>query len=404
MELYSGMPYWIAKNPLYDYFNPLSGDHHTDVVIIGSGITGTLIAHELCEAGIECCIVDKRAPCTGSSAASTAFLQYEIDMPLYKLAKKVGEENALLAYRCCLKAIYDIEKVFREIGSNPDFQWLSSIFFASNKEGAEIITKEYEMREKHGFPVTFLTGKEVKERFGFEPPCAMTNDVSAQLDDYLAAVTLIDYHMKKHGLKIYTPTQVTACKRKGSGFEVLTDKRHKIRCSHVVIAAGFEAGQFLPMQVMRLSSTYVIMSEPVEPGYIWPERSLIWETHFPYVYLRTTKNNRIIVGGEDEDFRDPVKRDELLRAKISRLEKKFRKLFPRIPFKTDMAWCGTFSSTADSLPFIGEWPGHPGMHYALGYGGNGITFSMNAAQMIRKSIMGKKDERHEAFGFERILK
>jgi ribulose 1,5-bisphosphate synthetase/thiazole synthase len=40
MDLYSGLPYWIAKNPLYNYFNPLESDFNTDVIIIGAGITG----------------------------------------------------------------------------------------------------------------------------------------------------------------------------------------------------------------------------------------------------------------------------------------------------------------------------------------------------------------------------
>ena len=177
-----------------------------------------------------------------------------------------------------------------------------------------------------------------------------------------------------------------------------------MRCQYVVIAAGFEAGKFLPEKVMNLTSTYALVSEPVDPDYLWKGRSLIWETKEPYIYIRTTNDNRIIVGGEDEDFKDPVKRDSLLRKKTSVLEKKFRKLFPAIPFKTEMAWCGTFSSTEDGLPYIGEWKDKEGMFFALGYGGNGITFSMNAAQMIRNSIEGKKDERYAVFGFGRNKK
>lgn len=404
MDLHSGLPYWIVKNPLYDYFNPLEKNDTVDVAIIGSGITGTLVAHELCNAGIECCIIDKRTPSTGSSSASTALLQYEIDEPLYKMARKIGEQNALMAYQCCLKAIGDIEKIFGKIGINPDFERVPNVFYASNKTGQEIIEKEYEIRKKYELPATYLSSKEVKNKYGFEAPCALMNEVSAQIDAYQASITLLDYNMQKKRLKIYTHSKVITCKKTGSGFELSTDRGHKVACKHVVVAAGFEAGQFLPEKVMKLTSTYAIISEPVAPECLWEGRSLIWETKDPYIYIRTAKNDRIIVGGEDEEFQDPVKRDDLLRSKTAKLEKKFLKLFPHIPFKTDMAWCGTFSSTDDGLPYIGEWPGKQGMHFALGYGGNGITFSINAAQMIRNTIIGKEDERYKVFGFERMKK
>ena len=404
MDLYSGLPYWIVKNSLYDYFNPLAKNFKTDVVVIGSGITGSLVAHELCKAGLKCCIIDKRTLSTGSSSASTALLQYEIDEPLYKMAKSVGEENALLAYQSCLQAITDVENVFKGIGINPGFERVPSVFYASNKAGEEIIEKEYEIRKKHDLPVTFLTAKDVKKIYGFEAPCALMNEESAQIDAYLASICLLDYHMRRKELDVYTHTQVQTCEKKKDRYEIVTNRGHRVECKYVVIAAGFEAGMFLPEKVMQLTSTYALISEPVDPSCIWKGKSLIWESKDPYIYIRTDNENRIIVGGEDEDFQNPVKRDELLRMKTAKLEKKFSKLFPDIPFKTEMAWCGTFSSTKDGLPYIGEWPGKEGMFFALGYGGNGITFSMNAAQMITKSIQGKKDERYKVFGFERDRK
>lgn len=404
MDLYSGLPYWIVKNSLYDYFNLLDKDYKTDVVIVGSGITGSLVAHELCKAGIKCCIIDKRTPSTGSSSASTALLQYEIDEPLYKMSKSVGEDNAVLAYQSCLQAITDVDNVFKSIGADPGFERVPSVFYASDKAGEKIIEKEYEIRKKHGLPVEFLKADEVKKLYGFDVPCALMNEESAQIDAYLASVTLLSHHMERKELELYTHTTVQKCTKNKDIYEIESDRGHKIKCKYVVIAAGFEAGMFLPEKVMQLTSTYALISEPVDPKYIWKGKSLLWETKDPYIYIRTANDNRIIVGGEDEEFQDPVKRDGLLREKTAKLERKFKKLFPNIPFKTDMAWCGTFSSTEDGLPYIGEWPGRKGMFFALGYGGNGITFSMCAAQMILNSIQGKDDKRYEVFGFERYMK
>ena len=71
MELYTGTPYWPVKNKLWDYFNPLKENLSVDVVIVGAGITGALVAHEMLRYGIDCCVVDKRTPGLGSSSAST---------------------------------------------------------------------------------------------------------------------------------------------------------------------------------------------------------------------------------------------------------------------------------------------------------------------------------------------
>ncbi|PXV66777.1 glycine/D-amino acid oxidase-like deaminating enzyme [Dysgonomonas alginatilytica] len=404
MDLHSGLPYWIVKNPLYDYFNPLEKDIAIDIAIIGSGITGALVAHELCEAGLKCCVVDKRTLSTGSSSASTALLQYEIDVPLYKMAKELGEDKAVLAYRSCLQGITDIEKIFTDIGINPNFERVPSVFYASNKQGLSLIEKEFEIRKKHNLPVTFLDNKELKKKYGIDAPGALMNKESGQIDAYLAAITLLDYHRKKDNLKVYTHTEIDQWTETTKGYELVTIKGKIIKCKYVVIAAGFEVGKFLPEQVMKLTSTYVIISQPVLPEYLWYKKSLIWETNDPYLYIRTTNENRIMVGGEDEEFKDPVKRDDLLREKTAILEKKFKKLFPKTPFITDMSWCGTFSSTKDGLPYIGTWPGKNRMFFTLGYGGNGITFSINAAQMIRNKLEGKTDPREAVFGFKRRSK
>jgi glycine/D-amino acid oxidase-like deaminating enzyme len=42
-----------------------------------------------------------------------------------------------------------------------------------------------------------------------------------------------------------------------------------------------------------------------------------------------------------------------------------------------------------------------GVSFALGYGGNGITFSMMAAEMIRNKLQGRKDDREPLFAFTR---
>lgn len=177
MDLHSGLPYWMVKNPLFDYFHPLESDYSADVVIIGGGITGALAAHELCSSGIKCCLIDKRSVATGSSAASTALLQYEIDVPLCKMAEMIGLNHAVTAYHACLKSITDIEKVLQATGVDADFARYPSLFYASNREGGELLLREYQLRIDYDFPVEYLDTDDLFRVYGFMAPGALLNKI-----------------------------------------------------------------------------------------------------------------------------------------------------------------------------------------------------------------------------------
>ncbi|MEZ0217396.1 MAG: FAD-dependent oxidoreductase, partial [Rariglobus sp.] len=70
-------------------------------------------------------------------------------------------------------------------------------------------------------------------------------------------------------------------------------------------------------------------------------------------------------------------------------------------FKTDYAWSGAFGESLDGLPFIGAKRGAPRVLYALGYGGNGITFGQISATLLRRTCQGKPAPDLRLFGFER---
>jgi glycine/D-amino acid oxidase-like deaminating enzyme len=401
MDLYAGFPYWLIKNPLYSYVNEVREHMYTEVAIIGSGITGALVAHELCSAGIQCSVFDKRSISTGSSAASTAQLQYEIDIPLHQLLEKVSEKTAVVAYRSSLQAINDIEAVFRKTKIKADFERKSSLYLASDKKGCKEIAREFKVRKKYGLPVDMLEKEQLLETYGINRLGALWNDEAAQMDAYKSAVHLLHYHQKKNNLQLYPYTGIIGHSATSTGFDLRTANGFNISCKYLIIAAGYEAGRFLPKKVMDLDATFALVTEPMRKEQLWHDECLIWETARPYAYLRTTSDHRIIIGGEDINMNNRKLKDDLRPAKTKKLEAALKSLFPQLEAKTEMSWCGTFSKTRDGLPYIGTYPGYGNMFFALGYGGNGITFSMIAAQIIRNRIKGIKDEREQVFGFER---
>ncbi len=124
---------------------------------------------------------------------------------------------------------------------------------------------------------------------------------------------------------------------------------------------------------------------------MWPTQCFIWEAADPYLYMRVSPDHRVICGGEDEEFSDEAARDALLGRKKVALERKLKALFPRLDTRAEFAWTGSFGSSTTGMPTIGAIPGLPNCYVAMGYGGNGITFSMMAAQMLRGLITGVGD-------------
>ena len=133
---------------------------------------------------------------------------------------------------------------------------------------------------------------------------------------------------------------------------------------------------------------------------VWDQDALLWETKTPYLYMRTTENNRLLVGGRDDGHHDPRKRDRALTRKIKALAGDVEKLLG-LEVKPDFGWAGAFGSTKDALGYIGEIRQLPRTYFIMGFGGNGILYSQIGAEVVLDSIQGRKNEWKQVFGFNR---
>ena len=116
MDLTTGLPFWLVKNGLpYDY-PQLDKNINCGVVILGGGITAAINAFILIEAGIPCVLIEKRSIGLGSTIATTALLQYQLDTPLSKLINLRGEEQARKAYLLCAETIGTLANISKKVG------------------------------------------------------------------------------------------------------------------------------------------------------------------------------------------------------------------------------------------------------------------------------------------------
>lgn len=400
MKLSSGYPYSLIKNGLPYSYPKLEKNIKTDVLILGGGISGALTAHYLVHEGIDCTLIDARTIGLGSTCASTSLLQYEIDTPLHQLIAMRGAKAAVRSYKLCESAIVKLEELAQKTGMK-DFDRKKSLYSAAYKKDIELLKTEFEARKIHGFKVKYLDESAILNQFGFHSHGGILSDVAATVDSYLFTHALLQFNLEK-GLKVYDRTRAANIRHNRNNVQVRTQDKGIITAKKIVYATGYEVINFISEPIVKLTSTYAIASESFNsPQKFGKNDAVIWNTAKPYLYMRTTKDNRIIIGGRDEEFFTHNKRDKLIPRKTKQLRDDFKKMFPLNLFKTEFSWAGVFGSTKDGLPYIGAYKNLPNSFFALGFGGNGITFSQVAGEVIASLIKGKKNKDIELFSFDR---
>jgi glycine/D-amino acid oxidase-like deaminating enzyme len=345
-------------------------------------------------------VVDRRHVGMGSTAASTSLLQYEIDTPLRKLAEFIGEEKAARSYQLCIEAIYNLKNICEQVQGDAGFELKESFQFASSSPDARELSKEMKIRRKHGINVEWLDQADIRQKFGFKAPGGILSPDAGQVDAYRLTHMLLK-DCRSMGASVFDTTDVVDIKTDINKAVLKTQNGFRITSAFLVIACGYESQTYLPKKVEKLHSTYVIIGKRGNAKRYWYHNCLIWETARPYLYLRVTSDGRALIGGLDDSFSDPGRRDRSLPKKAVALEASFRKLFPTIPFVTDFKWAGVFANTKDGLPYIGPVPGRPRQFFALGFGGNGITFSEIAGRLMVDHLKGKSNSCQSLFSFDR---
>ncbi len=402
MDLKSGYPWWAVKSGLMQAFPRLEQDLHCDVAVIGGGISGALVADELSAHGHDVVVVEQRDIGWGSTCASTALVQYEIDTPLVELAALHGESNARLAYLACAEAVaqfQDRASAFRDV----DLRRMQSLYYASRPSHAKALRGEYDARALAGLPVQWLDRGEVRERYGFEAPCAILSTLATTVDPYRLTCRLLGAGLKR-GMRVHDRSRVARLRVSDRVVRLETDAGHVVTSKHVVVAAGYEGQRFIDRKVARNRSSYAFVTDSEDPHAAGTLRdTMTWETARPYLYTRTTGDGRWLVGGADDRIDIPRRRDARVERKAGLLARQASKLQPdRPPPRPAFAWAGTFAETADGLPYFGAHPRHGGrVLFAMAYGGNGITYSMLGAGLLRAAIERRRHPLSELFGFAR---
>lgn len=386
MNLSSGKFYWPETIQAIPAYPPVDHDIACDVLIIGAGGSGAQLAYYLCEEDLDVVVVDKSQPGSGSTSVNTALIQYAGDKMFYELINSFGEDVAVRHLNLCEKAINNMESASFKLEESVDFIRRDSLYYASENQDVKKLEREFDLLRKHGFNVEWLTDTQIEARYSFKKDAAILYKNDAELNPLKFTIGLLEYSRKK-GVRIFSDTKITGKKFSDGTLSFFTNNGHTINAKKGIISAGYESLEFKKEKNAVITSSYNVVTSPVADFSPWHNRTLIWETARPYIYLRTTADNRIIIGGLDENTSYADDRDAKILNKREQLMKELHKLFPTINVTPDYFIGAFYGGTHDGLPMIGQYEDSPNCFFLMGYGDNGLVYSMLLSEIIKDILV-----------------
>jgi glycine/D-amino acid oxidase-like deaminating enzyme len=353
-RLLAGYSVWLGSSGTSVKVNKLVDSIRADVVVVGAGISGAFMAHGLAGRYKRVIVADRRAPIQGSTLASTAMLQFEIDQPLTKLADKIGPARATQAWRHSYWATQALVALVKREQIRCGLKRRSALYVAGDDMGSRGLEHESIARNRVGIPGEYLARRALNSRFGINRSGAILSPNSA----------------------IANPIQLAAG---------LLRRAEVLKC--------------LPKQGTKITSSWAIASQTHSRYPAWLDKILLWEASTPYLYLRTTPDGRVIVGGEDEDVDLASYRSRSIDRKSRQLVDKVEALVPGLKIRPTRKWTGAFGESLDGLPLIDAVPGMPRCFAVMGFGGNGTIYSLIAADIVPRLLQGRTSKDASLYRF-----
>ena len=373
-------------------------------MVIGGGITGCLAAQRLARAGIRVIVLEGQRIGRGSTAASTALIMQEPDVDFRDLAIRYGDGHTRRIWLRSRRSLRGFTSLLRRNGIRASLETTPSVYWTRDALVAKELKRESSRRRQARLPCRWLSADALHQLTGIYGGGGILTPGNAEVDPYRACIGVADSALSA-GARIFEHSAAERVTGGRTGVRVALE-RGEVLADWAIIATGYATSEFKPLAGrFRMTTTYVIATPPV-PAATRRRMGLgdvmLWDTDVPYHYARWTPDRRLILGGEDEPRTRVRDRRAALERHAARLTSHLVSLFPALEgTKAQYAWEGLFATTPDGLPCIGPHRRYPRQLFALGYGGNGMTFGYMAGEILQRYILGKETEEDRFFGFGR---
>jgi len=388
--------YWAAtagEPPITD--GPLSHNIDTDVVIIGSGSTGVSTALYLAkEHGIQATILEanqtawgcsSRSGGQGQNASGRLSRSQWIERWGLDTAKKLDRE------------IYTGFENFKELVSEIDCDAFGGghLYIAHRPEKMTYLQNEAKVR---------------KEIFGYDPLLLSAQEVREQYcDDHDAAGALLEREgvgihplkftfglLKKAqslGVKIHTGSPVQRWETI-DGVHHIQTPGGVVRAKRIAICTGGYGVQGLkPIKnkILPILSNSLVtrpLTEHEIQACNFRSNTFLTDTRTLRFYYRLLKDQRLQIGSRSSIGGADASSPKHLKLLTDAIARKFP---PLAGIEVDYSWWGWVDVSHDMMPRITQPDPKQQVWYALGYGGNGVSFSTWAGKRLAELVAGKND-------------
>lgn len=354
-------------------------DSFFDIVIVGGGVTGVTTAYELQKRGKKCLLIEARNLCFGTTGGTTAHLNSFFDTTYAEAASRFGKEGAKNLAQAAKEALDMYAGNMEKLKIDCDYKLMNGIVYSQDDKQAKELDEMYEAAVEAGVAVSYVS------KIPIDDTCkrALSFKRQARLHPVKYVYALAHAFEKAGG------TILENCFAKDVSQKDLLELETSlgtIRCGKLIYATHIPPGINLLHLRCAPYRSYAMAIELEDDRY---PSSAVYDMMDPYHYYRTQEienQKYLIAGGEDHK----TGHEENTESRFDKLEQYLRNIFKirEIKYK----WSSQYFEPADGLAYMGHLPGaSENIFVATGFGGNGMTYSHIAANILATKIIQNTD-------------
>lgn len=402
------VPLWFDRFPKSrrPAFSRLRGDHHTRVVIVGAGLTGTACALAFAAAGIEAIVLEANVVGSGQVAGEFGLLREGFAGSFQHATTNHGLRVTRAVWDAMRRASLDFAAALRRYNIKCDLTAQDVITIApSTPDGGRLLRREYEARHAAGIEGAWVTPAALARETAVESGGGIRTH-GLVLDPYRACIGLAAAAVSR-GAQLFEHSPVTRIHASKRHVDVVT-AHATIRAESVVIATGAPIKDLRPLRRhLQAEQLYGVVTETMPPAMrrqVGTRADVIEDMNGPGRSVRWLSDDRALVQGGRQAAVGERARAKALIQRTGQLMYEFSLLYPAISgLQPERSWDAIDYETSDGLPFLGPHRNFPHHVFAFGSSRHGAGLAWLAARVALRHVQGEPAKPDDALGFSRIL-